>query len=132
MADKKQNYDLKMTPTLRRYKAGFGPLQKLPKRGTALRKNVKQAEENELRRKAKDHIKERDALEALELKRRIKFAKENPLMPRGTPPTTRPKRTKKRPIKKMGGPSRKPAPKFDIDVRSPFADQALLRRISGR
>jgi hypothetical protein len=132
MADKKQNYELKMTPTLRKYKAGFGPLQKRPKLGEARRKNLRRAAENRLRERAKDHIKERDALEAFELKRRVKFAKEHPLMPRGTPPTTRPKRTKKRPIKKMGGPSRKPAPKFDIDVRSPFVDQALLRRVSGR
>ena len=124
MADKKQNYELKMTPTLRKYKAGFGPLQKRPKLGEARRKNLRRAAENRLRERAKDHIKERDALEAFELRRRVKFAKEHPLMPRT--------RAKKRPIKKMGGPSRTPAPKFDVDVRSPFVDQAYLRKVSGR
>jgi len=65
-----------------RYKAGFGPLTKRPKR-----KNLRTQAENVWlermkRRKAKGDLKARDALKDFELQRRIKFAKENPLMPR--------------------------------------------------
>ena len=109
-------------------------MQKRPKRGSSRRKNIRTAAENEwiARERLKDRPNYDKMEDVLERQRRVKFAKENPLMPRGTPPTTRPKRTKKRPIKKMGGPSRKPATKFDVDVRSPFANQAFLRKVSGR
>ena len=114
-----------------RYKAGFGPLHKPPRR-KSLGENVTQMAEKEwiAREKAKDKPNYSNIEKLLERQRReraIKFAKEHPLMPR-----TKPKRVKKRPIKKVGGLSRKPATKFDVDVRSPFANQAFLRKVSGR
>ena len=107
------------------HKAGFGPLQKRPKRGSSRRKNIRTAAENEwiARERLKDRPNYDKMEDVLERQRRVKFAKEHPLMPRTK---------KKRPIKKMGGPSRKPATKFDVDVRSPFANQAFLRKVSGR
>ena len=90
MADKKQNYDLKMTPTLLKYKAGFGPLApRVKKKETlllkppSLRKKAKDEWIKRMKaRRVKGDIKARDALKKFELQRRVKFAKENPLMPR--------------------------------------------------
>ena len=73
-----------------RYKAGFGPLVKPPSRSTKLRKKAKDIWIKRMKaRRAKGDLKARDALKDFELQRRIKFAKENPLMPR-----TKPKRLK--------------------------------------
>ena len=86
MADKLKN-------TMR--KGGFGPLVKRPSLSTKKRKNRLMQAENEWvkrvkARRAKGDLKARDALKEFELrKQRIKFAKENPLMPR-----TKPKRLK--------------------------------------
>ena len=67
-----------------RYKAGFGPLVKPPSRSTKLRKKAKDVWIKRMKaRRAKGDLKARDALKEFELrKQRIKFAKENPLMPR--------------------------------------------------
>ena len=69
---------------------------------------------------------------------RLKSRKPKPVKGGSRPPKLKPPAWIKRGVwpgfqrkrTKMGGPSRRPAPKFDIDVRSPFADQAFLRRVS--